>query len=144
MLCRISALQLEERRGRHDPVFLTQQIAGFRAHLEKRLPLGVGLHGRAALLAVRGVLVRPDVHIGVELAGLGHAVKHRLAEMALLGRPAVPVVQLELPAYGAGFHGVGAMVEDHDPPPWWTIACRAAPRARDKPAAGSVSQLTPD
>ena len=64
-------------------------------------------------LGVGHVVVEPDVNVGVDVAGLGHQVSKRLAEMAFLGGKAMLLIECELFAERARAHGVGAMVQQH-------------------------------
>ena len=63
--------------------------------------------------AVLSVLVDPDVHVGVDVAGLAGQPGERLAEMALLRREPVLFVERHLLAQRARTQSIGPMIDQH-------------------------------
>src|SRR3546814_6079628 len=62
-------------------------------------------------LAVGSAVIDPDMHVGVDRPGLGDQVGQRLAEMALLRREAILLVDFQMGLDGARAARIGAYID---------------------------------
>src|SRR3546814_9083888 len=108
-----SDLRVVEVDRRHQLVGLGDQRTQLGRALLIVLPAGIGLHRRALLLAVGGVLVDPDVDVLVGIARLGAQVDQRLAQMPGLRRLAVFLIDLEVGLQPAGLYPIGTDITEH-------------------------------
>src|SRR5262249_17895935 len=90
-----------ERSGRHQPVRLLNDIAGFRIFRQEVLPVRILHHLGTLLLAVAGTLIDPAMHQRVELPGFTDKIVVRLAHVAKLHRIGELAVEIELCRYPA-------------------------------------------
>src|SRR5262245_12207015 len=101
----------EERRRFHDARLL--RLHQRARLLEILLPVGVGLHRRAAFLALVEAVVGPQVHHHVQSAGLGEVVAHHVRKVPQLHVHAELFVDLAVLRDGADLQAVHALFDVH-------------------------------
>ncbi len=105
---------LRRERGRFDDlVLLMLDVAGFRALLAIRSPVGIGFERGAPLFPVGLALEAPEEHHLVERSNLSGENPHRRAEMPDMDGIAVALIELQPGVEAPRRHRISSQIDDH-------------------------------
>src|SRR5436190_18306062 len=89
---------------------LGYDVAGFSRLLKIALPGRIRCQRRSPALAILGILVFPDVDVGIDVSGFGHEKRQWISEVPSLRLPAELLIERELPAEGSRSNAIVAVV----------------------------------
>src|SRR3954447_26202314 len=106
----------EERCVDEQAGLLGYDVAGLGRFLEIALPGRIGCQCRAPALAILGVLIFPDVDLGIDVSRFGHEKRQGIAEVLSLRLPAELLIERELLAEGSRSNTIVTVIVQHPAP----------------------------